>query len=108
MPDVYPKVDALDGHDRVGTRHLAAPLESAALYNGPPSEGAELKPTSATGTRVSWELDEPMPGGVWVQCAYGHDALSLSRPLPMAPTICVAKYSKEQAAQPRHIDFSCR
>ena len=91
-----------------GLGDLAAPLESIALFSGPPAEGAELKPSSANGTRVSWTLDEPIPGGVWLQCAYGRNALSLSRPLPTAPSVCVATYGKAQAAQPRHIEFSCR
>ena len=58
--------------------------------------------------RVAWEIDEPVPGGVWLQCTYGRDALSLSRQLTTAPRSCVAKYGKEQASQPRHIEFSCR
>ncbi len=91
-----------------GAGDLAAPLESVGLFSGPPSEGAELKPYSANGTRVSWRIDEPVPGGVWLQCAYGRNALSLSRPLPTAPQICVATYGKEQPFQPRHIEFSCR
>ena len=91
-----------------GPGDLAAPLESVGLYGGPPSEGAELKPISANGTRVTWELDEPIPGGVWLQCAYGRNSLSLSRPLPTAPKVCVAKYGKAQASQPRQIEFSCR
>ena len=91
-----------------GAGDPAAPLESVGLFSGPPAEGAELKPTSANGTRVSWELDEPIPGGVWLQCAYGRNALTLARPLPTAPKVCAAKYGKEQAFQPRQIEFSCR
>ena len=91
-----------------GPGDLAAPLESVGVFSGPPSERAELKPASAKGNRVTWEIDEPVPGGVWLQCAYGRNALSLSKRLPSEPRICVAKYGKQQGSQPRHIEFSCR
>ena len=91
-----------------GPGDSAAPLESVGLFSGPPAERAELIPTSSNGTRVTWKLDEPIAGGVWLQCTYGRQSLTLSRPLQTAPRICVATYGKERALQPRPIDFSCR
>ncbi len=90
-----------------GPGDSAAPLESIGLFSGPPAERAELIPTSSNGIRISWQLDEPIPGGLWLQCNYGRNALTLSRPLQTAPRVCVAKYGKERAFQPRPIDFSC-
>ncbi len=91
-----------------GTGDLAAPLESVGLFSGPPTEGAALKPTTADGTRVTWKLEGPMPAGLWMQCAYGRNALSLSKPLPTTPSVCIAKYGKERAFQPRQIELDCR
>ena len=87
---------------------FAAPLESMGLFSGPPSEGAALQPTTANGKVVSWTLEPPYRGGLWVQCAYGGGSLTLSKPLPGIPKVCVAKYGAAHANRPRAIDFSCR
>ena len=97
-----------DGGWMAAAGDLGAPLESIGLFSGPPQRGAMLQPTSADGLHVSWRLEGPYPEGVWVQCAYGRDSLTLSKPLPTMPKTCVAIYGKEHAFQPREIQFSCR
>lgn len=87
---------------------LAAPLESMGLFSGPPSHGAMLKPNSATGAQVTWLLEPPYDGGLWIQCAYGRNALTLAKPLGSLPKRCTAKYGKERPYQPRPIEFSCQ
>lgn len=90
-----------------GAADHGAPLESVGLFSGPPQRGAMLQPTTADGKRVSWTFEGPYPDGIWLQCAYGRDSLTLSKPLATAPKTCVAIYGKEHAFQPRAIQFSC-
>ena len=85
----------------------AAPLTSMALFSGPPAELAMLQPTSANGQRARWTLEPPYKGGLWLQCAYGSNSLTLSRPLASIPKACVATYGKEHPYQPRAIEFVC-
>lgn len=90
-----------------GAADHGAPLESIGLFSGPPQHGAMLQPTTADGKRISWTLEGPFPDGVWVQCAYGRDTLTLSKALASVPKACVALYGKERAYQPREIQFTC-
>ena len=90
-----------------GAGDLPPPLESMGLFAGPPSQGAMLQPTTADGGRVTWRLQPPYQGGLWVQCTYARNSLALSKPLPNIPRVCVAKYGKEHPNQPRVIEFSC-
>jgi hypothetical protein len=68
-----------------------APLDSIGVFDGPPDQGALLKPWDATKGRDTWKLAPPYPQGLWIQCSYGNGALTLSRRLPTVPETCIAQ-----------------
>ncbi|WP_341676657.1 STY0301 family protein [Niveibacterium sp. SC-1] len=71
-------------------------LNGIALFDGPPGEGAELKPELFGGKeplRASWDLDRANPRGYWLQCRYDGTRLVLSRRIEPAPTRCEAYFN---------------
>jgi hypothetical protein len=83
-------------------------LASVGLFDGPPAQGAALKPARADGARVTWQLEPPYLQGLWLQCVYADGALTLSRQLDAASTTCTASYAKPRPGQPREIALACR
>lgn len=85
-----------------------APLHSIGIFDGPPDQGALLKPWDSPKDRDTWKLAPPYPQGLWLQCSYGNGALTLSRQLPTVPETCVAQYGPLHPGKPRSISLTCR
>jgi len=68
------------------------------LYDGPPSEGAALMPTSTKANTATWILADKHPQGVWMSCDYAEGLVKIIKRTADSVTTCVAttKITKPQ------------
>jgi len=82
-----------------GTGKLPTELSGLAVFDGPPSEMADLAPdegpTTADSVSNIWDLP-PSDRGYWVTCSYGNTNVTLTRQLPKSVTRCEAVFEKNQ------------
>ena len=83
-----------------GTDKLPTELSGIAVFDGPPSEMADLipdeGPKTADTTSDTWDLP-PSDRGYWVTCRYGNSTVTLTRQLPKSVTRCEAIFEKNQS-----------
>ncbi|MCX9156245.1 hypothetical protein OPU71_08940 [Niveibacterium sp. 24ML] len=66
-------------------------LRAIRLFDGPPHEGATLRPEeSAGGRRLVWRFDAPDSSGIWLGCVYEGSRLMLSQRIEPTPRVCEA------------------
>jgi hypothetical protein len=76
-------------------------LFSVRFYSGPPRELGELKgefmPSNEKGVkRVRWEFgqDASSEAGIWMQCDYGRQVISMATRIPKNITECTDRYKQ--------------
>ena len=87
-------------------------LHSAAPMSGPPSDKADLVPTSVqkrrNGSTERWELGAPLPGGTWMSCGYGlGNEVVLSRRIADDTSECTVAYTKNRYGS-MDLDIRCK
>lgn len=66
-------------------------LRAISLFDGPPHEGAALRPEeSAGGRRQVWRFDATSGRGIWLACIYEGSRLMLSQRIEPTPRVCEA------------------
>lgn len=67
-------------------------LSGVSVFDGPPEEGAMLKPTSSglKGRRTLWTLSPASPQGTWISCDYAQGLIRLVKPIGTTPTSVTA------------------
>ncbi|WP_374401768.1 STY0301 family protein [Niveibacterium sp.] len=86
-------------------------LIGISVFDGPPSEGAELKPESSHGgQRQLWRFDTAAARGIWIGCRYDGSRLMLTRRIEPAPRICelITGGRVLAGADPSPLSFNCR
>jgi len=86
-------------------------LMAISLFDGPPEDGAELKPeASHGGQRQVWRFDTAAPRGIWLGCRYDGSRLMLTRRIEPAPRICelISGGRVLAGADPSPLNFNCR
>lgn len=86
----------------------ATPLIGWGLFSGPPAQLAALQETTDNQGQAIWQLALPYPGGLWVQCVYAGGALTLTRRLSLATSVCTAPNRVPRAGKPRAVSFVCK
>lgn len=70
------------------------PLTGASAFDGPPEEGAALKPAAerrhATGRSTVWHFEGRFEAGKWLSCDYAQGLVRLAVAVPAASTRCEA------------------
>jgi len=83
-----------------GADKLPIELSGIAVFDGPPSEMADLIPDEGpkTADTVSdtWDLP-PSDRGYWLTCRYGNTNVTLTRQLPKSVKRCEAIFEKDQS-----------
>lgn len=85
------------------TGRVGLPLTAVSLYDGPPSEGAELRPSGGW-QRGTVELEEwahlaHNVKGNWIDCRYGADgSRHVRRALAAGTRKCVVRYVARQGS----------
>ncbi len=111
----------------------AAPqlLSSVSVFDGPPSEGAELMPLGAGESGVAgeaghaahqrgkagnaghraaeivWRIEAPSPQGVWLACNYGSQVARIVMKVTGTPTRCEAQMTRGGSPQVLRASLSC-
>lgn len=69
-------------------------LTGVSVYDGPPKEGALLKPVKDNGSNVLWQLNLAAGVQAWVSCDYAKGIAKLVKPMPGATQQCSATVTK--------------
>lgn len=78
------------------------------LYDGPPKEGAALKPTSYKGNVTTWMLPGKYPQGVWISCDYAEGLVKAVSRTKDSVTSCVATTEKVKPHNILAVRFVCK
>lgn len=83
-------------------------LSGHSLYDGPPSEGAVLMPTSDTANIATWVLMGKHPQGIWMSCDYAEGVVKIIKRAADSARSCLAttKITKPQHTLETH--FVCK
>lgn len=71
-------------------------LTGVSVFDGPPEDGAVLKPFSVTqkGAQIKWVLEGPYEKGKWVSCDYADGLIRLVQQIPEPASVCIATIKK--------------
>lgn len=78
------------------------------LYDGPPKEGAALKPTSSKGNVATWILPGKYPQGVWISCDYADGLVKIIARTSDSVTSCIATSEKVKPHNTLAVRFVCK
>lgn len=81
-------------------------LTGATLYDGPPQEGASLRPDDDRRDRATWSLSGSAGRVTHAACDYGRGLARLVKPMPGTPQRCTAHFGRDPK-QPMAVRFSC-
>jgi hypothetical protein len=85
-------------------------LSGVSVFDGPPAEGALLKPTSISphGESVVWELSPSSSAGTWISCDYADGLVRLVKKLEQPAADCTATISKTRPPKGIEARFLCK
>ena len=78
------------------------------LYEGPPENGAQLKPRSTKGNVSTWELPGEHPQGVWISCDYAEGLVKIVARISDSATSCVATTERVKPYNTLAAHFVCK
>ena len=84
-------------------------LTGVSLFDGPPQEGAQLKPANAetSDSNTVWHFS-PIASNLWLRCDYASGLFSLSMKVQEPVAECRAVLMKTGLPKVLHAKFSCR
>jgi hypothetical protein len=85
-------------------------LTGVTVFDGPPKEGASLKPTkiSANGASIQWVLEGATEYGTWVSCDYANGLVRLVKKLVQPIAVCSATLTKSGSPRTLEAGFRCK
>lgn len=85
-------------------------LSGANLFEGPPAEGAVLKPGSSTanGMVSTWRFAGSDAGGRFLSCDYAQGLVRLQAPVPAGAVSCTVTTQRQRPQGTLSATFSCR
>lgn len=78
------------------------------VYDGPPAQGAALKPHAATARKALWKFEGGYPQGVFMSCDYGNGIVRLTTRAEGAVSSCSATTEARKPQQSRKVRFICK
>ena len=93
------------------------PLTGASAFDGPPEEGAALKPAASergpggpgsSHGLTTWRFEGPYPAGKWMSCDYAQGVARLVLQLPPETARCVARTTMLKNPARTSITLACR
>jgi hypothetical protein len=81
----------------------ALPLTGGMVFDGPPEQGASLKPewSDRADMRLRWNLEHLASGKPWLSCDYAQGALRIAQKAPEGAIRCRAEFRRED--RPRRL-----
>jgi len=106
LPAPNQAADAAGWTMHLGSVH--APLTGLSIYDGPPDQGAALKPAiiASNAERIVWRLSAMASPPAWLSCDYAGGLYRMSRPLPADVQRCEAVIRR--LASPTRLDIVVR
>jgi hypothetical protein len=87
-------------------------LDGLGLYDGPPAQGASLKPASSRkkghAEVTTWNLQGPFSSGKWFMCSYGRGLAQLTHKLPDTVSSCAGEASSTEVKGRIAVTLRCR
>lgn len=85
-------------------------LSGVSVFDGPPEEGAELKPMNAgkNDARSLWQIESPSPQGVWLACNYGSAVARVVMKAEGIPAQCEAQMTRGGSTRVLRATLSCK
>ncbi|WP_420714850.1 STY0301 family protein [Roseateles sp. SL47] len=85
-------------------------LSSVSIFDGPPSEGAELLPTNAgtNAATIVWRIESSSPQGVWLACNYGSQVARVVMKAEGTPVRCEAQMTRSGSPRVLRASLSCK
>lgn len=71
-------------------------LTGVSVFDGPPEDGALLKPFSVTqkGAQIKWVFEGSYEKGKWFSCDYADGLIRLIQKIPEPASVCIATIRK--------------
>jgi hypothetical protein len=85
-------------------------LSGFSMFDGPPKEGAALKPTSTSsqGNVVTWKFEGSFSRGKWISCDYADGLVRVVVRAVDSVTSCVAEAKTAKPQGNLSASFTCR
>lgn len=87
-------------------------LTGASAFDGPPEQGAALKPVSdkrsAGGSTTVWHFEGSFEAGKWLSCDYAQGLVRLAVQVDAAATRCEARTAAAKAPARVTVTLACR
>jgi hypothetical protein len=85
-------------------------LTGISVFDGPPEEGAALKPASWTagGDRIKWVFEGTYEKGKWFSCDYANGIVRLSRKIGEPSSACTAAVTKHKPPAGIQAKLTCQ
>lgn len=94
------------------TTHTAQRLTGFSLFEGPPEQEGNLKPTrttkTASGEIAYWKLDAGAQDGIWMTCDYAEGVVRLATRVPPLTSSCEAVAQRRTNPNRLEVRFQCR
>lgn len=78
------------------------------VYDGPPEQGAALKPHSEKSGNTLWRFEGGYPQGVFVSCDYSNGVVRLTRRASDSVASCSAKTEVVKPQRSMKVRFVCK
>lgn len=78
------------------------------VYDGPPAQGAALKPHSATARKALWKFEGSYPQGVFISCDYGNGIVRLATRAEGGVTSCSVTTAVVKPQQTKKVSVVCQ
>ena len=84
-------------------------LSGVSVFDGPPQEGAALKPGSVaqSGATITWKFSGTFAQGKWLACDYGGGVARAVMRAPDDSTFCVAHMERRTGPSSFKARFEC-
>jgi hypothetical protein len=86
--------------------HTVVFLTGASAFDGPPADGAMLKPLSATTEATHWDFGG-VSQGKWLSCDYANGVVRLVRQVDDAVSSCTARWIRRGGQAQRLAQVEC-
>lgn len=85
-------------------------LSGVTLFDGAPSSGASLVPTSVSpkGEVITWKLEKPPEETTWLTCDYADGVVRLTRNVGPKLSTCTANVKEGAVGSGRTIRMTCK
>ena len=85
-------------------------LSGVSAYDGPPEDGAILKPIThgSNSAKIEWRFNGAFDKGKWLSCDFANGLIRLTREIAKQTVTCTAMVSRTEPQKTLEADISCQ